>query len=93
MNCEVKFCVDCGVCLGTLQDLGKAKFNPLKRCPQCQKAHRKIWKHEYDVREAKTGRQVRSVQRELLLARQIELSQCHEIIRIQREQLRKLQSE
>jgi hypothetical protein len=36
---DKKWCLGCGVYLGSLDELGSAKFNRLKRCPPCAEAH------------------------------------------------------
>ena len=41
---DCKYCEDCGIFLGTREELGDHRFNPLKRCPTCQKAHRRTQK-------------------------------------------------
>ena len=34
-----KWCLGCGVYLGSLEELGSAKFNRIKRCPPCAEMH------------------------------------------------------
>lgn len=61
---EVKFCVDCGVCLGTIYSLGVHRFNALKRCKACQLLHRKAQKADYQREYRHDARTVRRLQRE-----------------------------
>lgn len=59
MKKEVKFCKDCGVCLGTIYSLGQHRFNAIQRCETCQKLHRKQQKAEYQREYRRDGRTVR----------------------------------
>lgn len=90
MKKEVKFCKDCGVCLGTIYSLGQHRFNAIQRCETCQRLHRKQQKAEYQREYRKDGRTVRRLQKEQIQLLQQENALLKELYRAKVQELEKL---
>ena len=58
-----KWCLGCGVYLGSLDELGSAKFNRIKRCPPCADAH-----NRYKRRLARQKRKNQSINGNIQIA-------------------------
>lgn len=90
MKKEVKFCLDCGVCLGTIYSLGVHRFNAIKRCETCQKIHRKQQVADYQREYRKDGRTVRRLQKEQIQLLQKENEILKEMYRAKVQELEKM---
>lgn len=93
MRKEVKFCVDCSVCLGTIYSLGVHRFNAIQRCPTCQTIHRKQYKADYQREYRRDGRTIRRIQKEQIMLLQQEVTLLKELNAAKTAELRKLRGE
>lgn len=92
MKKTVKFCKDCGVCLGTIYSLGVHRFNAIQRCETCQSIHRKQQKADYQREYRKDGRTVRRLQKEQIELLQNENAILRELYRAKVQELKKCDS-
>ncbi len=93
MKKEVKFCLDCGVCLGTVYSLGIHRFNAIRRCPTCQAIHRKQYKADYQREYRCDSRKIRRIQKEQIMLLQQEVSLLKELNAAKTAELRKFRGE
>ncbi|MGN0585129.1 MAG: hypothetical protein ACI4JD_06720 [Ruminococcus sp.] len=92
MKSEVKFCKDCGVCLGTIYSLGQHRFNAIQRCSVCNELHRKQQKADYQREYRKDGRTVRRLQKQQIRLLQKENEVLKELYRAKVQELEQMQN-